>query len=322
MSSVLTDVVNVDTFAKLEKEFSSLYQAATQADAMALKANLAATVANHRLGVLANRLQPMVETTEGKGTWGAYLKSHGMAIRTVERAQRIARVMDEEAAAKLTLTQADDMAAETEAVERGNVSSVEEWRALKEKLAEAREDLDRQEESEREKKLAEFEKKLEEKANNEYRERAKELDAAAKKAREQVEAEAKAQADANTSAVTANEMAEALKAEEEGKASVPAPRAESGTMPPEVAAELRDKDEDEDKDEGEKEVVVGLLDDQQIDSLADRLREIVAERPSELKDAIGESSVQKAVDGLVSACHGEPEIAFAVMAVWFNDNGL
>jgi hypothetical protein len=83
-------------------------------------------------------------------------------------------------------------------------------------------------------------------------------------------------------------------------------------MPSDVVAELGDEDEVESEDEEE---VVGLLANDQIDSLAERLREIVTERPSELKDTLEDQQVQAAIDGLLTACNGDAEIAFAVMAI-------
>jgi hypothetical protein len=311
MSSV-TDVVNQEEFAQLETEFAAQYQAAALAETTALRANLAASVAAHRLGTLANRLQPMVEE-EG---WAAYLKRHGMAIRTVQRAMRIARVLSEEQCANLTLEQADDLAAEMEAVDRGNAKSVEEYRKFKANLAAAREALNKKE-SEREKALADYEKKLADDAQEQYQERAKEWDGVVKSTREEIEEDAQAQAEENAEAITANEMADALAAEK-GKASIPKPRLVGEPMPSDLAAELGGEDvEREDEEE-----VVGLLNDQQIDSLAERLREITSSRPSELADAIEDPQTVAAVNTLFAACNGDAEITVAVMAVWFAKNGL
>ena len=109
-TQVLSDVivsVNQDEIVTLETELASRYQIAHETEAVIRTAKLAASVAAHRLGVLANRLQPLVEATEGKGNWGSYLKRHHMAAPTVQRAQRLARCFDEDAVAKLTLDDAD-----------------------------------------------------------------------------------------------------------------------------------------------------------------------------------------------------------------------
>ena len=88
MSAVLTAeiVTNQEGFVKLEMDFITRYETATQTEANALKSNLAATVARHRLGAIANLFQPQVETQEGKGHWESYLKAHGLVIRTVQKA--------------------------------------------------------------------------------------------------------------------------------------------------------------------------------------------------------------------------------------------
>ncbi|NLY01170.1 MAG: hypothetical protein GXY83_34190 [Rhodopirellula sp.] len=314
MSAVAEFVTGQEELLALEQDFCAQYQAATQAETKALKASLTATVENHRLGVLANRLQPLVK----EGTWGDYLKRHGMAIRTVQRAQRIARCFTEEAVANMTVTEADDLAAAKEAVERGNVSSVDEWREIKAKVAELREALDKQE-SERETVLAKFEEELEEKAQDEYTERAKKLDADASKALQSVEADAKAKAKENAAALTAAEMADALAAEGV-KASIPAPRGNTAPLVPELAAALEPSETDaaEDAEQAGDE----LLGKQQMVALFARLRQIVAERPNDLTDAVEDPSIQEALDQLVDACSGDPEIVFAVVSVWAANNVL
>lgn len=316
MSIVVTDVVNQEEFAKLEKDFAAQYQTAMQTEAVILKAKLKASVAAHRLGVIANKLQPMVEAV-GNGNWGNYLQSHDMAARTVQRAQRIARCMGEDVVAKLTLTQADDKAAEIEAVERGNVSSVDEWRQLKEKLSVAREALEKHE-SEREKKLADFEKKQEAKLNDEHQGRATELDDSAKKPRQRVKAKV---TDKNETALTANKMADSLKAEENEKVSIPEPWTEC-TMPPEVVAAVSASVPHDRSVTAEEDAQADLLSDEQIDLLGERLHEVIAERPNELTDAIADPQTQSAVDSLLVACNGDAEVAFGVMSIWFANNGL
>jgi len=321
MSEVMTlPVVNQDEFTQLEKDFFTKYQAACQTENAIFKAKVAASVAAHRLGIVAKRLQEMVEATEGKGSWGKYLQRHDMSPRTVHRAMRIAHWLDEATCANMTLTDADDLCAAKEAIERGNVKSVDEWRNLKKKLAEAREALEDQE-SQREKDLAEFEKKLDAKAQKDYAEEAKELDSLANRAAAIIENEAKLQAEKNAEALAAAEMAEALK--DEGKASMPEPRAQGSTMPSEVAAELGESEEDEEDEEDEAEGSSSdLLDAGQIEAVSERLLEIVRTRPNDVTDAIEDPQVQAAVDNLVAACNDDPDVAFGVMAVWFSNNGL
>ena len=326
MSQVLTDVVvNQEEFAVLEMEFATLYQAACTTETAIFTAKLAASVAAHRLGTLAARLKPMVEATEGKGSWGNYLQRHDMAARTVQRAMRIARWLDEDTCSKITLTDADDLCAAKEANKRGNTKLVGDWQNFKKKLAEAREALETQE-SQREKDLAEFQKELEDKAQKDYEEEAKALDSLANRAAQLLEADAKALADANSEKLTAKEMADALKAE--NKASLPESRAQGETMPRDpmprdLAAELQGYEVDEDNDNLEEDVEseesleeADLLDADQIEQLSVRLLEIVSERPSELGDAISDPQVNAALDTLVAACNGDAEIVYGVISVW------
>ena len=72
-------------------------------------------------------------------------------------------------------------------------------------------------------------------AQKEYDKRKNQLEAARIKAQNRIQDEAKAQAEKNAEALNAEEMAQALKAEAEGKASIPAQRE---GMPAEVVAEL------------------------------------------------------------------------------------
>ena len=180
----------------------------------------------------------------------------------------------------------------------------------------ARADLDKKE-SEREKALTDLQKKLDDNVQHQYQERAKELDGAVQEARELVEEEAKALADANAEALTAAEMAEAVKAENDGKASIPAPRAHGDTMPSEVAAELGESEDDEEDEDDLDEDASDLLDAGQIERLSERLLEIVSTRPNELTDAIEDPQVQAAVENLVAACSDDFYIAFGVMSVRF-----
>jgi hypothetical protein len=290
---------NQEEFLALEQEFAAKYQAACNSETAILKAKLKASVAAHRLGVVANKLQPLV----GEGQWTAYVEGRGMAIRTVQRAMRIARCMGEEKVSKLTLTEADDTAAAMEAVERGNVKSVDEWRQAKKKLADLRAALDK-EESDADRELAEYQKKLDAEGEKKRAELAEEVRTAKQVALQRVEAEAKKQAKENAEVIDAEEIAADLAAEGLVKASIPAPRIDGTVTPPEFL------------EDAEAEV----LDDQSIVVLAKRLKQIMAERRNDVTDAVEDQSIQDALNQLVKACNEDAEVVFAVVSAWAVNN--
>ncbi len=81
MPVVLEEVRDTqEAFARLEREFDAAYSASQEADTEALRADVNAAVKLHRLGVAANKLQPLVDD------WEEYLRSRGKALRTVQRA--------------------------------------------------------------------------------------------------------------------------------------------------------------------------------------------------------------------------------------------
>jgi hypothetical protein len=309
MSEVLTlEATEQDVFVSLEKDFTTQYQEAIQAESVIRTANLAASVAAHRLGVLANRLQPMV--SERGETWKDYLKRHGKKLRSVQRAQRIARNMDEDAAAKLTLEKADDEAAVKEAIARGNVADVNEWKAMKTNLAKARKALEMQESEQ-----AETSAKSNKGVEDQFAERAKGLDAGNRISGEK-DADALAAATENFAAA-----AESIK----DKASMPGPRTVGGDTSNDAAATFGGGEVDEANDRSlseEGEVNSKLLDTEQIELLTARLQEIVITRPNELTDAREDPTVQGAVNDLLAACNGDAEITFGVISIWFSNNGL
>ena len=115
-------------------------------------------------------------------------------------------------------------------------------------------------------------------------------------------------------------------------ASISEPHVDNGdSMPSDLAAALEANDaledekedtEAEDRSAFEECEEAELLNAEQIESLGERLQEIVVSRPSELTDARTDPQVQAAVNILFQACNGDAEITFAVVSVWFNNNGL
>jgi len=316
MPVVLQEVAEVtqEAFARLEMEFDAAYSANEEAHAESLRADVNAAVKLHRLGVVANKLQPQV-VARGDD-WKEYLRSRGKALRTVQRGQLLAEWVDEATISAMRVAQAEDLALGNKAVARRQVNSLPEWYSFKANMAKLEAAL-LKEESECDEQLADLQEKLEADLQKEIDKRKGELETAATTFSRRIQAEAKAQIEENAEILNGAEMAEALAAD--GRASIPKPRAQGDTMPSEVVAELGESEQDEQDDDAEE---GDLLDADQIEQLAERLQELVITRPNDLTDARTDPQVQAALDNLLVACNGDAEIVFGVVSVWFVNSGL